>query len=536
MQDSALFDDVAKQALGRYEFDGDEAKLFPFRRTTPVLCAIPSPGRRTPCCASVARATTRARSLRARWRGCGRSTTTRPSWWPIPCLRETAATSKASSDPMGQPISTLNTHTRYLHEGIVNYAEHLVALLPPEVDRVMFECSGSEANDLAVRVARTATGGTGVIVTSEAYHGNTALITGLSPSIGTDQPMLPDMRMIPTPDTWRLGTNDIGAWMAARVAEQIADMRRHGFKFAALLVDSRASISSKTPWKRAFCSKNALIDAAKRHPCLGDVRGAGFFIGVDVVKPGTKEPDYEHAVDSIEAMREHHVLTSLCGPAGNILKIRPPLVFSPNDVDRRATRRWPQEDAQASVCVHPCHRRHLHVFTCGEDGEGGGSARQMRPLPGHGGRLPRAARALAPLRRYRGSRCCLMRLIQPQPRAPNGDKRGHGSRKPAGPVTPARASFEKETDHALRNDSRTHHLHPTVRPVCLGRIQGVLSGRIHKRQQDLREYREPKQAMHPMGHSDLYLICRLHRFGSCVPRPALGVGPEGALGKRVPRR
>ena len=240
---------------------------------------------------------------------------------------------------MGQPISTLNTHTRYLHEGIVNYAEHLVALLPLEVDRVMFECSGSEANDLAVRVARAAAGGMGVIVTSEAYHGNTALITGLSPSIGTDQPMLPDMRMIPTPDTWRLGTNDIAAWMAARVAEQIADTRRHGFKFAALLVDSRASISSKTPWKRAFCSKNALIDAAKRHPCLGDVRGAGFFIGVDVVKPGTKEPNHEHAVDFIEAMRERHVLTSLCGPAGNILKIRPPLVFSPSDVDRRATRR-----------------------------------------------------------------------------------------------------------------------------------------------------------------------------------------------------
>ena len=118
-----------------------------------------------------------------------------------------------------------------------------------------YEFDGDEANDLAVRVARAATGGTGVIVTSEAYHGNTALITGLSPSIGTDQPMPPDMRMIPTPDTWRLGTNDIGAWMAARVAEQIADMRRHGFKFAALLVDSRASISSKTPWKRAFCSK-----------------------------------------------------------------------------------------------------------------------------------------------------------------------------------------------------------------------------------------------------------------------------------------
>ncbi len=102
------------------------------------------------------------------------------------------------------------------------------------------------------------------------------------------------------------------------------------------------------------------------------MRGAGFFIGADVVKPGTKEPDYEHAVDFIEAMREHHVLTSLCGPAGNILKIRPPLVFSPNDVDHRTTRRRPREDAQASVRVHPCHWHHLRVFTCGGDGGCGG--------------------------------------------------------------------------------------------------------------------------------------------------------------------
>ncbi len=348
--------------------------------------------------------------------------------------------------------SMLNTHTRYLHEGIVDYAERLVAKLPDEVDRVMFLCSGSEANDLAVRVAQAATGGTGIIVTSEAYHGNTALITGLSPSIGADQPMLPDMRMIPSPDTWRLGTCDIGEWMAGQVAAQIADMRRHGYKFAALLADSIFSsdgvypgapasltpqeragflkpvvdlvhregglfiadevqpgfartgeafwgferhgvvpdivtmgkpmangmpcsamaakhevleaFSSTTPYFNTFAGnpvsmaaasavldviegehiqenvfstgrlfKDALLDAARRHPCLGDVRGAGFFIGVDVVHPSTTEPDYAHAVDLIEAMRENHVLTSLCGPAGNILKIRPPLVFSPDDVD-----------------------------------------------------------------------------------------------------------------------------------------------------------------------------------------------------------
>ena len=254
MQDSALFDDVAKQALGRYEFDGNEAKLLAFSENYTYLVRNPI---------------TRPKDAALR--------ISRPGYHTLEKLEGEMAWLRQINDytplVVANPLPARDgsyiqsvigpdgatyldaQHTRYLHEGIVNYAEHLVALLPPEVDRVMFECSGSEANDLAVRVARAATGGTGIIVTSEAYRGNTALITGLSPSIGTDQPMLPDMRVIPTPDTWRLGTNDIGAWMAARVAEQIADMRRHGFKFAALLVDSRASISSKTPWKRAFCSK-----------------------------------------------------------------------------------------------------------------------------------------------------------------------------------------------------------------------------------------------------------------------------------------
>lgn len=140
MQDSALFDDVAKQALGRYEFDGDEAKLLTFSENYTYLVRNPITGSKDAVLRISRPGYHTLEELRARWRGCGRSTTTRPSWWPIPCLRETAATFRASPDPMGQPISTLNTHTRYLHEGIVSYAEHLVALLPLEVDRVMFEC------------------------------------------------------------------------------------------------------------------------------------------------------------------------------------------------------------------------------------------------------------------------------------------------------------------------------------------------------------------------------------------------------------
>ena len=69
-------------------------------------------------------------------------------------------------------VAALNTHTRYLHDAIIGYAEDLLSTMPGALDRVMFMCTGSEANDLAVRVAQEYTGGTGVIVSAEAYHGN----------------------------------------------------------------------------------------------------------------------------------------------------------------------------------------------------------------------------------------------------------------------------------------------------------------------------------------------------------------------------
>ena len=75
---------------------------------------------------------------------------------------------------------TLNTHTRYLHENVVDYAERLTAKLPAELDTAMFSCTGSEANELALRIARYCTGGTGMIVTDFAYHGNTKAIFEIS--------------------------------------------------------------------------------------------------------------------------------------------------------------------------------------------------------------------------------------------------------------------------------------------------------------------------------------------------------------------
>lgn len=77
----------------------------------------------------------------------------------------------------------LNTHTRYLQEGILDYAEQLLATFPAGLEQVMFTCTGSEANDLALRIARHYTGGTGVIITRFAYHGVTGDISSLSPSL-----------------------------------------------------------------------------------------------------------------------------------------------------------------------------------------------------------------------------------------------------------------------------------------------------------------------------------------------------------------
>ena len=74
----------------------------------------------------------------------------------------------------------LNTHTRYLHENVIELAERLTGKCPQELDNVMFSCTGSEANELALRIARTVTGGTGIVVTDCAYHGNTQAIYEIS--------------------------------------------------------------------------------------------------------------------------------------------------------------------------------------------------------------------------------------------------------------------------------------------------------------------------------------------------------------------
>ncbi|GAA3803152.1 aspartate aminotransferase family protein [Cellulomonas soli] len=345
---------------------------------------------------------------------------------------------------IAEQAAALNTHTRYLHDRVVQYSEDLLATMPDEIDQVMFMCTGSEANDLAVRVAQAATGGTGVIVSAEAYHGNSALTSQMSPALGTAQRLGLEVRTVPVPDPLRTGTDDPGAWFAARMAEAVADLERHGVKVAAFVADSifssdgvfpdpvgylapavdvvrraggvfvadevqpgfgrtgsefwgfarhgvvpdlvttgkpmgngipvsamaarsdvLAAFGEQIPYFNTFGGNPVSIAAAQAvlaviaeerlqeraartgarfldelrtltadHPLIGDVRGVGLYIGVDVVTDRVSmAPSTQVALDLVEALRDRRVLTSVCGAGGNVLKLRPPLVFSDDDVD-----------------------------------------------------------------------------------------------------------------------------------------------------------------------------------------------------------
>ena len=134
-------------------------------------------------------------------------------------------------DALTRQARTLNTHTRYLAEQPLELAEALLATMPPELGRVVFTCTGSEANDLAVRISKAVTGGSGFIITEFAYHGTTEATAGMSPEDGG--PLGRDVYTVPGPR---------GAEGAARFGKQVRGcidrMRDQDVRLAGLLVDT----------------------------------------------------------------------------------------------------------------------------------------------------------------------------------------------------------------------------------------------------------------------------------------------------------
>lgn len=343
-------------------------------------------------------------------------------------------------EAIARQAATLNTHTRYLHENILTYAEALTATCPDELSQVMFTCTGSEANDLAVRIARNYTGGSGIIVTSHAYHGVTATVAEFSPSLGPNVDLGPHVRTVAPPDS-ALPAGDIEAAFARSVEAAILDLDQHGIKPAMLIVDTIFSSdgviadppgflrSAVAAFRKAggifvadevqagfgrtgdgmwgflrhglipdlvtvgkpmgngypmggliarpeiiadfgrnaryfntfgggpvaAAAGQAVLDVitqqdlianarqvgqylkaelqalSSRSPLIGDVRGAGLFVGVDVFEG--EKPSAIAAARIVNALRERQVLISASGPHANVLKIRPPLVFSQDNAN-----------------------------------------------------------------------------------------------------------------------------------------------------------------------------------------------------------
>jgi 4-aminobutyrate aminotransferase-like enzyme len=349
------------------------------------------------------------------------------------------------AEAMARAQSTLNVHSRYLHEDVVAFAERLAALHGPQIESVVFSCSGTEAVEVALRTARFATGRQGIVCTNATYHGNSELVGSLT-HVGRARSESDTVHAFPFPETFRpiaagLTEAELCEAYLERLEDGIKRFEASGVGFAALIVCSifaneglpkapagfmaraeamvRAAggiviadevqagyartgkwwgyeVSGFTPDivvtgkpmgnglpLSATAASKALVDTFRlrtRHfntfaasplqaavgmsvldeiedrnllahvgevglalkaaltqrkgasPTIGDVRGHGLFIGVEMVKPGEdRAPDRDLAALVANRLKDRGFLACNAGAFGSVVKLRPPLVFSAED-------------------------------------------------------------------------------------------------------------------------------------------------------------------------------------------------------------
>jgi len=193
-------------------------------------------------------------------------------------------------------LAQINVHSRYLHPGSLDYAERLLATLPRGLANITFTCTGSESNDLALRLAAGFTGATGVIVTEAAYHGNTALTTAVSPSSFLQRCAAPHVRVVPAPSA--------PEHFADHVAAAAADLARQGLRLSALLIDS------------IFSSDGVFADPAGfLLPAVAAVHRAGGVLIADEVQCG-----FARTGDALWGFERHSLqpdIVTMGKPMGN---------------------------------------------------------------------------------------------------------------------------------------------------------------------------------------------------------------------------
>lgn len=134
--------------------------------------------------------------------------------------------------------ATLNTHTRYLHENVVELSERISAKMPGDLSVCIFVCSGTEANDLATRIARTVTGHQGMMVSEYSYHGNSTLVHTLSTADSDERPDW--LAIFEAPCGYRpaFGSDDLLDAYVGSVRDAIGSLQRNDQQPAAIMLDS----------------------------------------------------------------------------------------------------------------------------------------------------------------------------------------------------------------------------------------------------------------------------------------------------------
>ncbi len=181
-------------------------------------------------------------------------------------------------EAIARQAAVLNTHTRYLHEGILDYVEALTAKIGHGLSQAIMVCTGSEANDIALRMAQAMTGKSGIIATDNTYHGNTAAVSQLSTRREPIGGRAGHVRLVPAPD----GLRPIGGSVegqaeafAREVGRAIVDLEEQGFGFSGMMlcpVFANEGLPSLPP---GFLE-----------PVLGVIRRARGLILCDEVQPG----------------------------------------------------------------------------------------------------------------------------------------------------------------------------------------------------------------------------------------------------------
>ena len=204
---------------------------------------------------------------------------------------------------MANQAARLNINSRYLHQTVETYLDRLKATFPDHLENIVLTCSGSEANDLAIRIAQRAAKARGIIVTESAYHGNTAAVTNISPS-AIKRGGLPDHVIAIAPPGKHAYGDNIAAGFADAVHSAAITLKERGHGVAALIVDSIFSSDGVFSNPKGFLR----LAVAVIH------RAGGVFIA-DEVQPG-----FARTGDAFWGFARHDVapdIVSMGKPMGN---------------------------------------------------------------------------------------------------------------------------------------------------------------------------------------------------------------------------